>query len=141
EQLVSDKERQWATWNKNEKEITDRQLGKLLGPFEIISETVHPYETGEVKDAKGYKRARFDDAFDRYLTPTKDASPGFRGPQASYRPNADAMGITSDFFIRPESEKDGSEKREKSANDGHKDARTDKNPVTGTGAPSDATSG
>src|SRR5262249_6630042 len=94
--LCSDKERPWATWNKNEKEITDRQLGKLLGPFEIISETVHPYETGEVKDAKGYKRARFDDAFDRYLTPTKDASPGFRGPQASYRPNADAMGITSD---------------------------------------------
>jgi len=135
--LCSDKERPWATWNKNEKPITDRQLGNLLAKFEIISETVHPYETGEVKDLKGYKRARFNDAFDRYLTSANDASPGFRGPQTSCCPNADGMGTTSDFFIRPESEQDGNEKGEKSANDGHKDARTDKNPVTGTDTPSD----
>jgi hypothetical protein len=72
--LCSDKERPWATWNKNEKPITDRQIARLLSEFRIISETVRPNETGELKDAKGYKRARFDDAFDRYLTPANDAS-------------------------------------------------------------------
>jgi hypothetical protein len=67
--LCSDKERPWATWNKNEKPITDRQVARLLSEFQIVSETVHPNETGELKDAKGYKRAHFGDAFDRYLTP------------------------------------------------------------------------
>jgi hypothetical protein len=128
--LCSDKERPWATWNKNEKPITDRQMARLLSEFRmIISETVHPNETGEVKDAKGYKRARFDDAFDRYLTPANEASRAQTGgQQASKRTNADEMGTTSDFCVRPESDQDGYEKREKPANDGNLYARTDKNP-------------
>jgi putative DNA primase/helicase len=124
--LCADEERPWATYNKG-KPITDRQLGKLLTPFEIISETVHPYETAEAKDLKGYKRERFENAFSRYLTPANDASPEIGGSQASCRPNADETGITSDFFIRPKDDQDGNEKCEKPANDGHKDARTDKN--------------
>jgi hypothetical protein len=53
------------------------------------------------QEAKGYRRARFDDAFDRYLTPANDASRQTRGPQASERSSADGMGTTSDFCVRP----------------------------------------
>jgi putative DNA primase/helicase len=131
--LCADAERPWATWNKG-KPISDRQLARLLKPFAILSETVHPYETGEAQDLKGYKREHFGDAFERYLTPAKggqnDVSPGIVGSQASYRPNAGGMGITRDFSIRPESQKGGNEKCEKPANHGEKDARTDKNPET-----------
>src|SRR5207248_2459220 len=95
--LCSDEERPWATWNKG-KPISDRQLAKLLGQFDIISETVHPHETGELKDAKGYKLARFADARERYLTPWCQTG----GSQASWRPNADEMGTNSDFCSRPE---------------------------------------
>jgi hypothetical protein len=128
--LCSDKERPWATWNKNEKPITDRQIARLLSEFRmIISETVHPNETGEVKDAKGYKRARFAEAFDRYLTPANEASRAQTGgQQASKRTNADEMGTSSDFCVRPETDQDGSEKCEKPANHAGLDARTDKNP-------------
>jgi hypothetical protein len=134
--LCSDKERPWVTWNKNEKPITDRQIAKLLSEFGIVSETVHPYETGEAKDFKGYKRERFQDAFSRYLTPANDASSQIGGSQASCRPNADEMGTTSDFCVRPETEKDGSEKCEKPASYGQKDGRTDKNPPGGDEAAS-----
>jgi hypothetical protein len=131
--LCADTERPWATYNKG-KPISDRQLAKLLRPFAIISETVHPYETGEAQDLKGYKREHFGDAFGRYLTPAKggqnNVSSGNGGSQASYRPNADGAGITSDFSIRPESEKDGNEKCEKPANHGEKDTRTDKKSET-----------
>jgi putative DNA primase/helicase len=124
--LCADEERPWATYNRGQC-ITDRQLAKLLKPFAIISENLWPSETGEAQ-AKGYRRAHFDDAFDRYLTPTIDASCPTRGSQASVRPDADGMGTTSDFSIRPESSPDGCEKCEKPANDGGSDARTDKNP-------------
>jgi hypothetical protein len=134
--LCSDKERPWATWNKNEKPITDRQIARLLDEFRVISETVHPYETGEAKDFKGYKRERFQDAFGRYLTPANDASSQIEGLQASCRPNADAMGTTSDFCVRPETEKDGSEECEKPASHGQKDGWTDKSPQGGDEASS-----
>jgi Protein of unknown function (DUF3631) len=44
--------------------ITDRQLAKLLKPFGIISTTVHP---PGAPHAKGYCRADFEDAWERYL--------------------------------------------------------------------------
>jgi hypothetical protein len=129
--LCSDKERPWATWNKNEKPITDRQIARLLSEFQIASETVHPNDTGEVKDAKGYKLDKFRDAFDRYLTPRQggenDALSQVGTFQPSNHPNADEMGTTSIFLIRPESNPDGCEKRQKPANHGQKDGRTDKN--------------
>ena len=62
-ELCADQERPWATWNKG-KPISDRQVAKLLKSFAIISDTVHP--PGE-SHAKGYKLARFEDAFARYL--------------------------------------------------------------------------
>jgi len=134
--LCADEERPWATY-ANGKPITDRQLAALLQPFEIFSETVHPYETGETRDLKGYKREHFEDAFDRYLTSANDASRQFEGSQASCRPNADEMGISSDFLIRPESNQDGNKKCEKPAGGGQKDARTLKNSKPGDETRSD----
>jgi putative DNA primase/helicase len=83
--LCADEERPWATY-ANGKPITDRQLAKLLKPFEIISENVRESETGEAQ-AKGYRRARFEDAFNRYLGSAdggkNDASAQFRTSRAS----------------------------------------------------------
>jgi Protein of unknown function (DUF3631)/RepB DNA-primase from phage plasmid len=61
--LSTDEERPWATYSKGEP-ITDRQLAKLLKPFGIVSTTVHP---PGAPHAKGYRRADFEDAWDRYL--------------------------------------------------------------------------
>jgi Protein of unknown function (DUF3631)/RepB DNA-primase from phage plasmid len=61
--LGMDTERPWATYAKGEP-ITDRQLAKLLKPFGIISTTVHP---PDAPHAKGYRRADFEDAWERYL--------------------------------------------------------------------------
>jgi hypothetical protein len=61
--LCMDTERPWAAYSKGE-QITDRQIAKLLRPFGIISGTVHP---PGAPDAKGYRRADFEDAWARYL--------------------------------------------------------------------------
>jgi len=61
--LAVDEERPWVTYSKGEP-ITDRQLAKLLKPFCIISATVHP---PGAPDAKGYRRASFEDVWARYL--------------------------------------------------------------------------
>jgi hypothetical protein len=122
--LCADDERPWATWNKG-KPISDRQIAKLLKQFPIISEDIHPPEG---KHAKGYKRARFLDAFERYLPPANDASRQVGGAQACERAKADETGTTRDFSIRAENNSHGREKSEKPANDGALRARTDKNP-------------
>src|SRR5215831_15119000 len=61
--LCADEERPWSAYSKGEP-ISDRQLAKLLRPFGIISGTVHP---PGAPDAKGYRRADFEDAWARYL--------------------------------------------------------------------------
>jgi hypothetical protein len=73
-ELAADPERPWVEW-RNGKPITPKQLGYLLRPFNIISETVH---IAGVADAKGYMRNRFEDAWERYLpgqTPSRTDSP------------------------------------------------------------------
>ena len=61
--LCADAERPWSAYFKGEP-VTDRQLAKLLRPFGIVSGTVHP---PGAPDAKGYRRADFEDAWARYL--------------------------------------------------------------------------
>jgi putative DNA primase/helicase len=114
--LCVDEEKPWATYDKG-RPITDRQLAKLLKRFEIISETVHPHETGEAK-AKGYKRDRFTDAFDRYLSGANALSPQGEGAQACERASADEIGTSDTFCERAETEVHGCEKDKKPANDG-----------------------
>jgi hypothetical protein len=140
DRLCADEARPWATYNSKgqNQRINAKQVAQLLGLFDIIPGTVHPYETGEAKDAKGYRRAWFEDAFGRY---PQASSPPLETFLPSCRPNADETGTTGHFCSRPEREKDGSEKCEKSANDGQKDARTGEFPLSGGKTPSDGNGG
>jgi hypothetical protein len=92
--LVADPERPWATWGKGDKPLTQNGLARLLKPFAIISETVHP--AGR-PDSKGYKRVHFEEVWAGYLpgqNPSSQSEPLFK---ASSRPSADKTGITRDF--------------------------------------------
>src|SRR5262245_19300910 len=60
--LTADPERPWAEW-KHGRPLTQKQLGALLSPFRICSETV---SIPGLNDAKGYKRARFEEAWAAY---------------------------------------------------------------------------
>jgi putative DNA primase/helicase len=60
--LAEDEERPWADWSHG-RALTQKQLGRLLTPFGITSETV---SIPGLKDAKGYKRCRFEEAWESY---------------------------------------------------------------------------
>src|SRR5262245_53564262 len=70
EKLVEDKERPWATWAKGGKPITANHLWRLLRKYGIASEDVYPNGVR----ARGYKRVRFEEAWERYLMPKKTFS-------------------------------------------------------------------
>jgi putative DNA primase/helicase len=96
-QLTRDSERPWAGWNHG-KPLTQRQLAGLLRPFSIISETV---SIPGLADAKGYRRARFEEAWRVYL-PGQNPSP--RPPRSSdpsKRRNADDAGVSGIFHPSP----------------------------------------
>ena len=92
--LTADPERPWATWGKNDKPLTQNQLARLLRPFAVISETVHPLGR---PDAKGYKRAHFEEVWASYLPGQSPSPQQIPDSKASNRPNADEMGTTRDF--------------------------------------------
>src|SRR5262245_15640797 len=71
EKLVADEERPWAAWAKG-KPITANHLWRLLRKYSIASEEVCPNGVR----AKGYRRARFEEAWERYLMPKKTFSAG-----------------------------------------------------------------
>ena len=94
EALVADPERPWATCGKNGKPLTQNHLARLLRSFRIISETVHPAGRAH---AKGYLRARFEEAWEGYLpgqNPSSQPNPDFK---ACNRASADETGITRKF--------------------------------------------
>jgi len=92
--LTADPERPWATWGKNDKPLTQNGLARLLKPFGVISETVHPIGR---PDAKGYKRVHFEEVWEGYLSGQNTSPRQISDFKASNRPNADGMGITRDF--------------------------------------------
>lgn len=61
-ELTRDPDSRWSTWNRG-KEMTPRQLSMRLSNFGIRSKTVRR----GVDTKKGYQKAQFDDAFERYL--------------------------------------------------------------------------
>jgi Protein of unknown function (DUF3631) len=61
--LSADPERPWAEYNRGGKPITQRQVARLLGPFDIISVNVRP-EVGP--QGKGYRRVDFEEAWEAY---------------------------------------------------------------------------
>jgi putative DNA primase/helicase len=62
EQLAKDPERPWADWSHG-RALTQKQLGGLLSPFGVSSETV---SIPGLNDAKGYKRAHFEELWAVY---------------------------------------------------------------------------
>jgi hypothetical protein len=130
--LVADEERPWATYCKGDRPITDRQIAKLLRPFEIVSTTIHrPGGT----QAKGYRFEDFSEAWERYSatsnpgpnTPSSPAEP----PRAYERTSADETGASDGFASVQEPECVRSEKCDLSNNDAASYARTLRNPEIG----------
>jgi len=91
--LTADPERPWAEWKRG-KPLTQKQLAGLLRPFGIISETV---SIPGLADAKGYKRVRFEEAWEAYLPGQNRVHHQFQPSEASKRRNADGMGTSSVF--------------------------------------------
>jgi len=71
--LIADPERPWADW-KHGRALTQKQLGGLLSPFGICSETV---SIPGLNDAKGYKRANFEEAWTVYCPGQNTSSADF----------------------------------------------------------------
>jgi hypothetical protein len=61
-ELAKDPERPWADW-KHGRPLSANQLGRLLSKFGITSETV---DIPGLKSAKGYRRVRFEAAWEAY---------------------------------------------------------------------------
>jgi putative DNA primase/helicase len=91
--LAAEPERPWVEW-KDRKPLTQRQLADLLRPFEITSETVH---IAGLKDAMGYKRVRFEEAWEAYLPGQNILSDQFPPSEVPKYPSADEAGISDDF--------------------------------------------
>jgi putative DNA primase/helicase len=94
EQLAADPESQWSEWGRDRKPISQKQLAGLLREYKIFSGTVHP---AGARDAKGYQRIQFEEAWRRYLEPGISAAAAFGHFEASKRPNTDETGASSDF--------------------------------------------
>jgi hypothetical protein len=62
EALIAIEGRPWAEWRAG-KPISANGVARLLARFDIIPETIRVND----RTPKGYQRARFDDAFRRYL--------------------------------------------------------------------------
>jgi hypothetical protein len=112
--LTADPERPWADW-KHSKSLTQKQLAGLLRPFCIVSEEVHP--AGQ-SHGKGYKRGRFEDAWEAYLPGQNSPLGQFLPSEARKRANADEMGTSDDFRSAQETSPRGS----KNANLSHSHA-------------------
>lgn len=67
-ELCRDQEAPWATYNKG-RPISGRQLARQLKPYGVFSKDIK-FSYG--KTLKGYTCEMFNDAFERYLTPTPE---------------------------------------------------------------------
>jgi putative DNA primase/helicase len=127
EQLARDPERPWAEWDRG-KPLTPRQLAGLLRPFSILSETIYRPRS---PDAKGYRRARFEEAWEVYLPGQNPPPRAPRGFYPSKRRNADETGTTSVFSSVGNGLSDGSKNSNLSHSHADSDASTDKKGVDG----------
>jgi putative DNA primase/helicase len=79
--LVEDPERPWAEWSRG-KPITEKGVAQLLHEYFIFSRNVGP----EGSQAKGYRKADFNDAWSRYEDPKKEDTPSDPDIWPSSRP-------------------------------------------------------
>ena len=71
ERLTADPEKPWAEWSRG-KPITEKGVAGLLHEYHIASRTVGPRDT----HARGYRKADFKDAWQRYLMPEAEKAEG-----------------------------------------------------------------
>ena len=71
EELTADAEKRWAEWSRG-KPITEKGVATLLHEYHIVSRTVGPKDAR----AKGYRKADFEDAWERYLPEAEKAEGG-----------------------------------------------------------------
>jgi putative DNA primase/helicase len=131
--LVADPERPWAEWSRG-KPLTQKQLGGLLRPFGISSETV---SIPGQNDAKGYKRVRFAEAWAAYCPGHNSPSSRFQPSEASKRRDIDEIGTISVFSAVAEASGDASKNTKLSHGHAASDASTLRNPVSGAKRQSD----
>jgi Protein of unknown function (DUF3631) len=105
----------WAEWGKSGKPISQNALARLLKP--IAPENVRI----GIEQKKGYERAKFQDAFDRYLDPEAPFPPS----QPSHRPKYDEIRTSEAFATVPAKNGGTDGKCEKPNNDGLWDGWTD----------------
>jgi putative DNA primase/helicase len=125
--LNADPERPWVEWRRG-KPLTPKQLGGLLAPFGITSETV---SIADLADAKGYKSVRFEPLWNVYL-PGQNTLPDRSPPsETSKHRNADGAGVSGDFQSVAEDAGDGSKNDDLSHSHAGSDASTFRTPSTG----------
>jgi Protein of unknown function (DUF3631) len=105
----------WAEWGRSGKPISQNALARLLKP--IAPENVRI----GTEQKKGYERAKFQDAFDRYLDPEAPSPPS----QPSHRPKCDEIRTSEAFATVPAKNGGTDGKCEKPNNDGLWDGWTD----------------
>jgi putative DNA primase/helicase len=108
EKLVVIVPRPWTEMGKNrDKPLTQNKLARMFKPLGITPSNIGP----ENARLRGYVRAHFEEAFERFLSPKGDSKP-------PSRPECDEMGI-SDIFKPPSQKTAGHfETYEKPNNDG-----------------------
>jgi hypothetical protein len=121
-ELTADEERPWATYGKGDKPITGKQLAKLLKPFVIISGDVHKTDGTH---AKGYNKAYFSEAWDRYPRPPKGV-PEDPPSEACKHAKSINTGVSDDFSSVRKDNPHGYEKSKKPNNDAGSHACTAK---------------
>jgi Protein of unknown function (DUF3631) len=135
--LTADLEKPWVEW-KHGKPLTQKQLASLLRPFGIISEKV---SLPGLADAKGYKRVRFEEAWEAYIPGQNTLAPQTTTSEASKRPYADGSKGSSDFRSVLKDGRDGSKNANLSYSHAGKDAWTDRKPGNGAKGHSDHENG
>jgi putative DNA primase/helicase len=135
--LTSDPERPWAEW-RHGKPLTQKRLASLLRPFCIVPETV---SIPGLADAKGYRRVRFEEAWEAYLPGQNTCTHQIPTSEASKRRNADGSKGSSDFRSVADSNGDGSKNTNLSYSHAGFDASTFRKPGNGARVHSDHENG
>jgi putative DNA primase/helicase len=131
--LVADPERPWKEW-RHGRDLTQKQLGGLLRPFCITSETIN---LGGGHYAKGYKRAHFEEAWDAYCPGQNTLADQKGDVEASFRHNADGSSTSGDFRSVTDTNGDASKNGKLSHSHAGYDASTDRKGGNGAKGHSD----
>jgi hypothetical protein len=91
DRLAADPEKPWAEWSRG-KPITEKGVAALLHEYHIFSRNVGSRDT----QSKGYRKADFEEAWERYLTPEDEEGgvkpvphPSTRTPPCNHYGNAE----------------------------------------------------